>query len=104
MEPRVPLSWRVIPVNKYLVKPIYKPKTNIWKKITPGLGDMITMDINHFGTLYCGIILSNPVLDNGNIGFVLLIVILFPLLPQKSATPISSLGMNPCLDEPFAWD
>jgi len=44
--------------------------------------------------LYCGIILSNLVLDNGNIGFVLLIVILFPLIDWISGFESKTWNFN----------
>ena len=44
-------TWRIIPVSKWLVTPIYKPFRPFIKGITPFRGLTITMVINHLRVL-----------------------------------------------------
>ena len=45
------LTWRIIPVSKWLVTPIYKPFRPFIRGITPFRGLTITMVINHLQVL-----------------------------------------------------
>ena len=40
-------TWRIIPVSKWLVTPIYKPFRPFGRGTLPYLGDLLTMVINH---------------------------------------------------------
>ena len=47
---RVQHTWRIIPVSKWLVNPIYKPWNAHLEGEQPYLGDLLTMVINHLLT------------------------------------------------------
>ncbi len=41
-------TWRIIPVSKWLVTPVYKPRKGHLEGVPqPYLGDLLTMVINH---------------------------------------------------------
>ena len=46
----VPPTWRIIPVSKWLVTPMYKPWKGHLEGEQPQLGDLQTMVINHLPT------------------------------------------------------
>ena len=46
-DSKVPPTWRIIPVSKWLVTPIYKPFRPFVRGTTPVRGLTITMVINH---------------------------------------------------------
>ena len=43
-------TWRIIPVSKWLVTPVYKPSKGHLEGEQPYLGDLLTMVINHLLT------------------------------------------------------
>ena len=58
VQPKHPLkrtnTWRIIPVSKWLVTPIYKPFRPFIRGITPFRGLTITMVINHVSKSWDG--------------------------------------------------
>ena len=118
-DPRIS-TWRIIPVSKWLVTPIYKPFRSFGRGITSVRGLTITMVINHLLTgmiLQVGFAMSNttafwclwiphacPKRSSGVLNLALLLVVLVLVVVAGLREIVSILSSIQILYTPHCCD